>query len=84
MSEGKKRIDAPPSDPMVRAAFHTTVAGNICRAAKEILPESVGCLVLTFDYGEPGDGGRMGYAATGKREQVIALLREFLVKFEGN
>ncbi len=60
---------------------HATNAEAIARAGKEILPKGMGVLVLTYDY---GDHGRMGYASTGKREDCIRMLREFLSKFGGN
>lgn len=66
---------------MDRAVDHAVAAAVICRAGKDTLPAGMGCLVLTFDF---GDGGRMGYASTGERGDCIRALREFLSNFEGN
>lgn len=56
-------------------------AAACARGYKEKLPAGIGILVLTFDFGGPG---HMGYASTGRREDCIKMLREFLNNFEGN
>lgn len=68
-----------------RAVSHTMAAARLVRTFRETLPPDVGCLVLTFDYDGTGrETGHMGYCSTGKREDCIRLLREFLTNFEGN
>ena len=64
-----------------RAISHTMAAARLVRAFRETLPPDVGCLVLTFDYGETG---HMGYCSTGNRKDCIRLVREFLINFEGS
>jgi|WetSurMetagenome_2_1015567.scaffolds.fasta_scaffold56821_3 hypothetical protein len=60
---------------------YALAAAVICSAGKDTLPDGVGCLVLTFDF---GNGGRMGYASMGSRDDCIQALREFLSNFEDN
>ena len=64
-----------------RSVSHTLAAARLLREFRQTLPEDVGCLVLTFDY---SNHGHMGYASTGKRDDCIRLVREFLANFEGN
>ncbi len=56
-------------------------AAATAAAFKETHPPTMGCIVITFDF---GNQGWMGYAATGKRDQCLQVLREFLQNFEGN
>lgn len=78
----KPRTKAEFREGVDRAISHTVAAGRLVKAFRETLPPDVGCLVLTFD--QDGGPGHMGYASTGKREDCIRLLREFLSNFEGN
>jgi len=64
-----------------RAIAHTEAAGRLAREFRATLPSDVGFLVITFDYGSPG---HMGYCSTGRREDCIRLVREFLANFEGS
>lgn len=67
-----------------RAALHTKMAAEVAREMRAKLPPEVGFLVITFDYGNTNSDSRMGYVSTGKREDCIKLVHEFLRNFESN
>jgi len=76
------RREAEFREGIERSVSHTLAAARLVREFRETLPADVGCLVLTFDYG--GADGHMGYCSTGRRDDCIRLVREFLHNFEGS
>ncbi len=51
------------------------------RTIIECLPKGVGCTFMMYDFGEDGN---MAYISNGKRKDMIAMLKEFIVKLEGH
>ncbi|MEI4473217.1 hypothetical protein [Frigidibacter sp. MR17.24] len=43
---------------------------------------TVGFILLTAEFGKI-DGGRVNYISNGEREDMIAMLREYLARIEG-
>ncbi len=44
------------------------------------LPDNHGFLLLTFPFGEGGDGGRIAYMSNAQRSDAINVIKEFLLK----
>ena len=53
---------------------------DICQAINERLPEKTGFLVMAFPIGREG---RIRYASNGRREDVIAMMKEWLINASG-
>lgn len=51
---------------------------KIASAINEMLPQDWGFFVLAFPFGDAQ--GRSNYASNGKREDIIRLMKEFLVR----
>lgn len=46
------------------------------------IPEGWGCAVLIFPFNN--DGGTLLYGATAEREDIVNVMKEFIVKTENN
>lgn len=50
------------------------------RTLADKLPDNHGFLLLTFPFGEGGDGSRVAYISNADRVDAINVLKEFLLK----
>ena len=72
-----------PIQPAYKKAMN-----KIARAIDETLngkrnrKPTVGFILLTAEFGKI-DGGRVNYISNGKREDMIAMMREYLARVEG-
>jgi hypothetical protein len=65
----------------VRDAAAEKVLNEIGQLLRTAMPPNYGFNLLIFSYGE---GGNMFYTSSARREDMIAAMREFIAKFEGN
>jgi hypothetical protein len=55
----------------------------LAHALSTTLGPNVGFVLLTSNFGEI-DGGRVNYVSNGRREDMIAMMREYLARVDGN
>lgn len=71
-------------DP-IQPEFHAMM-NDVARALDRFFngdgPRRVGFILLTAEFGKI-DGGRVNYISNGNREDMIAMLREYLARAEG-
>lgn len=65
-----------PIDPKVREAMQGIgkILGDLFK------PANCGFALLVFDF---GDAGRMNYISNGRREDMLASMKEFIARAEG-
>ncbi|WP_347558523.1 hypothetical protein [Robbsia sp. KACC 23696] len=55
----------------------------LAHALSQTLGPNVGFVLLTANFGQIG-GGRVNYISNGRREDMVAMMREYLARVDGN
>lgn len=71
----------PSNDFQVRNAEVEKQLKDIGNRLRSVMPEGFGFILLIASYGE---GGSTFYTSSCERESAVAMMREFIQKFEHN
>ena len=63
----------------VRDAKAEAVLARIGDSLRECMPKGYGFMLMIFSYGA---GGNLFYASSGKRDDVVRMMQEFIAKQE--
>lgn len=56
---------------------------DAARTIQTVLPAGTGFIILAFDFEMPPGTSRLEYVSNAKRADVIATMKEFIAKTEG-
>lgn len=75
-SDGIDKNNVPNPDPRQAVALAMMI-----EQAKKLVPKDLGVTILIFDYGE---GGRLSYASSAMREDMLNTMKEFIKKHDNS